>query len=86
MSTFPKSTVGSHYFTLMKVKPNTKNATPLMAFSGWMAQVRVDSLTRGSHRTQYKLFFRKLHRLFFDYAWWWWPEVTPFFAYSAKEE
>ena len=23
---------------------------------------------------------------FFDPSRWWWPEVTPFFAYSAKEE
>ena len=50
MSTFPKSTVGSQYFTLMEVKPNIENATPPMAFRGWMARVRVDSLTRGSNQ------------------------------------
>ena len=54
-------------------------------FNGWMMSVRVDSLTRGSNKTQFNLFFGKLDQLFFDPARWWWPEVTPFFAYSAKE-
>ena len=31
------------------------------------------------------LFFGKLGHLFFNPACWWWPEVTPFFVYSAKE-
>ena len=50
-----------------------------------MAQVKVDSLTRKSNQTQYNLFFGKLDQLFFDLAHWWWPKVTPFFAYLAKE-
>jgi hypothetical protein len=85
MGTFPKSTVGSQYFTLTEIKPNTKNAPPPTAFSGWMIRVRIDRLTRGSSKTQFNLFFGKLDQLFFDPARWWWPEVTPFFAYSAKE-
>ena len=40
MGTFPKSHVGTHYFTLMEVKPNIANATPPMAFSGWMVRIR----------------------------------------------
>ena len=52
---------------------------------GLMMRVRVDSLTRGSNKTKSNLFYGKLDQLFFDPARWWWPEVTPFFAYSAKE-
>lgn len=85
MSTFPKSNVGSQYFTQTKVKPNIGNVTPLMAFSWWMVQVKVGSLTRGSSQTQYNLFFGKLDQMFFDHARWRWLEVTTFFAYSAKE-
>ena len=44
MSTFPKSTIGSQFFTLTKMKPNVANATPQMAFNGWIACVRLDSL------------------------------------------
>jgi hypothetical protein len=60
MSTTLKSTVRLQYFTLSEVKPNIENATPPMAFSGWMAHVGVDSLTRGSNRTQFILFFENL--------------------------
>lgn len=84
MSTFLKSTVGSQYFTLTKVQSNTKNATPPMIFSWWTSHVRVDRLTRGSGHTQYNLFFGKLNQLILDLARWWWLEVAPFFAYSAK--
>ena len=31
------------------------------------------------------LFYGKLNQLSFDPARWWWPEVTPFLSYSAKE-
>ena len=34
MGTFPKSTMGLQYFTLTKIKSNTKNAPSPMAFSG----------------------------------------------------
>lgn len=61
MSTFPKSTIGSQYFTLTHVKPNTKNATTCAVVSGWMPRVKVDRLTIGSSQTQYKLFFGKLN-------------------------
>ena len=58
-----------------------------MSFSKWMAQVRVDSLTRGCNQTQFNLLFGKFDQLFFNHAWWWWwLEVTTFFAYLAKEE
>ena len=77
MGTFPKSTMGSQYFTLTEIKPNTKNAPPPTAFSGWMIRVRIDRLTRGSSKTQFNLFFGKLDQLFFDPARWWWLEVTP---------
>ena len=86
MRTFPKSTVGSQYFILIEIRPNTKNAPPPpTVFSGCMIRVRVDRLTGGSSKTQFKLFFGKLDQLFFDPAYWWWPKVTPFFAYTAKE-
>ena len=84
MSTFPKYVVASQYFTLSEVKPNTKNATPPMSFSGWMSRVWVDRLTRGSGQTQFNLFFGKLDEHFFHPARWWWLEVIPFFAYSPK--
>ena len=35
MNTFPKSTVGSQYFTLTEIKPNTKNAPPPTDFQ-WL--------------------------------------------------
>ena len=50
-----------------------------------MAHITVDSLTIGSNKTKFNLFYEKLDQFFFDLASWWWPEVTPFFAYSAKE-
>ena len=85
MNTFPKSTVGSQYFTLTEIKVNTRNAPPLATFIGWMTHVRGDRLTRGSNKTQFNLFFGKLDHLFFNLARLWWPEVTPFFAHSAKK-
>jgi hypothetical protein len=85
MGTFPKSTLGSQYFTLPEIKPNTKNAPPPTTFSGWMIHVRIDRLTRGSSKTQFNLFLGKLDQFFFDPARWWWPKVILFFAYSAKE-
>ena len=75
----------SQYFILTEIKSNTKNAPPPTTFSGWMIRVRIDRLTGGSSKTQFNLFFGKLDQLFFDPTHWWWPEVTPFFAYSAKE-
>lgn len=68
MSTFPQSTIGSQFFTLTKMKPNVANATPQTAFNGWIACVRLDSLTRGKNRFQFSLFFGKLDKLFFDPA------------------
>ena len=59
MSMFLKSTIRPQYFTLKEIKPNIKNATSSIAFSGWMAWVRVDSLKRGSSQTQFNLFFWK---------------------------
>lgn len=59
--------------------------TPLMTFVGWMACVRVDCLTKGSNKTQFKLSFGKLNQFIFDPAHWWWPKGTFIFAYSAKE-
>ena len=84
MSTFPKPTVGSQYYTLTKVKPITQNAIPPMAFSSWMSRVREDCLTLGSGQTQFNLFFGKLDELFFDPARWWCLAVTFFLAYFAK--
>ena len=84
INTFPKSTLSSQYFTFIEIKPNIENATPPTTFDGWMVRVRVDRLTRGSNKSQFNLFFGKLDQLFFDPACWWWPEVTPFFAYLAK--
>lgn len=71
MNTFPKSTIGSQYFTLIEIKPNTENAIPPMAFEGWMTRVRVASLTRGNNKTTFNLFYGKLDQLFFDSACWW---------------
>lgn len=84
MSTFPQSTIGLEYFTITDKKPNTKTMTPQMAFSGWMVCVMVGSLTKGNNQTQFNLFLGKLDQLYFDPARWWWPKVTPFFAYSTK--
>ena len=36
-STFPKSVVGSQYFTLNEVKPYARDVEPPIAFSGWMS-------------------------------------------------
>ena len=78
MSTFPKSTIGSQYFTLTEIKPNNENATPPTTFEGGMARIRVDSPTRGCSKTQFNLFFGKLDQLSFDSTCWWWPEVAIF--------
>lgn len=59
--------------------------TPPTTFVGWMARVRLDCLTKGSNKTQFKLSFGKINQFFFDPAHWWWPKVTFFFAYLAKE-
>ena len=45
----------------------------------------VDSLTRWGNKTKLNLFDGNLDQLFFDPARWWWPEATPFLAYSAGE-
>lgn len=66
MNIFPTSTLLLQYFTLTKMKTNIETATPLTAFSIWMAQIGVDSLTRGSNHTKFKLLFGKLDQLFFD--------------------
>jgi hypothetical protein len=68
MDTFPKSSVGSQYFTPTDIKPNTKNAPPPTFLSGWMIRVRFDRLTIGNNIT--------LFSMFFDPAPWWWPKVT----------
>lgn len=47
MDTFPKSMVGSQYFTIIEVKPNARNTAPPATFSGWMSCVRVDRLSHG---------------------------------------
>ena len=52
INTFPKSTLSSQYFTFIEIKPNIENATPPTTFDGWMVRVRVDSLTRGSNKSQ----------------------------------
>lgn len=49
-----------------------------------MTRVRVDSLTRGSNKIEFNMFYGKLDQLCFDHAHWW-PEATPFLPYSAKE-
>jgi hypothetical protein len=85
MGIFAKSMMGLQYFTFTEIKPNTKNAPPPTTFSCWMIHVRVDRFTRGSSKDQFNLFFGKLDQLLFNLARWWWLEVTPFFAYSAKE-
>ena len=85
MGTYPKSIVGSQYFTFTQIKLNTKYAPPPKAFSGWMICVRVGRFTKGSNKTQFNMFFEKLDQLFFNPTRWWWPEITPFFAYSTKE-
>lgn len=84
MGTFPKSTVGSQYFTLKVVELNARNAAPPVAFSRWMSRVRVDRLTRGSAQIQFTLLFGKFDQLFFDPTPWWWFENAPFLTYSAK--
>ena len=80
MGSFPKSIVGLQYFTLT----NARHIVPHRAFLGWMSRVRVDGLSRGSAHTQFSLFVGKLNQLFFDPAWWWWPGVTSFIAYSTR--
>ena len=84
MGTFSKSTMGSKYFTFIGIKPNNKNAQPPTTFSGRMIRVRFDRFTRGSSKTQFNLFLGNSIN-FFDLVWWWWPKVTPFSAYFAKE-
>jgi hypothetical protein len=60
MSTLPRSTVGLQFLIITKIKPNNENATPTTTFVGWMAQVRVDNLTRGSINTQFNLVLENL--------------------------
>jgi len=55
--------VGLQYFTLTELKHNSENATPPTTFKGWMTHVMVESLTRGSNKTQFNLFFGKLDQL-----------------------
>ena len=63
----------------MKIKSENKTPPPT-TFSGWMTRVRVDRLPWGSN-----LLCGKLDHRFSDPTHWWWLEVTPFFAYLAKE-
>ena len=70
MGMFPKYMVGSQYFTRNEIKPNTTNAPPPMAFSGWMNCIKVERLTRVSSKAQFNLLFGKLDQLFFDHAHW----------------
>ena len=84
MGTSPKSIFGLQYFTLTEVKPYTRNAVPLMAFSNGMSRVRVDRFSRGCVQTQLNLLFGKLDQLFFNPTQWCWPEVTPFLPQLAK--
>ena len=49
-----------------------------------MARGSVDGLTKDNSLTQFNLLFGESNQLFFDCARWWWPDVTPFCAYSAK--
>ena len=69
MNTFPKSIVGSQYFTLTEIRPNTNNAPPPMAFVGWMTRVRVGRLTRCESKTLFNLFFKKLDQFFLCVKW-----------------
>jgi hypothetical protein len=86
MSTLPRSVVGLQFLIITKIKPNNRNATPTTTFVGWMAEVRVDNLTRGSSNTQFNLVFGKLDQLFFDLARWYVvARGYNFFASSAKE-
>ena len=59
-SIFLKSTVGSQYFTSTEVKLHTKNVTPPMAFTSWMAHMKVDILTRGSNKPHTICFLKNL--------------------------
>lgn len=58
--------------------------TPPTTFVGWMARVRLDCLTKGSNKTQFKLSFEKINQFFFDPAHWWWPKVTFFFCLLSQ--
>lgn len=58
--TFSKFAMGSQYYTLTKIKPNTKNVLTPTTFNDWMMQVRVNNLTRGCNKIQFNLFYGKL--------------------------
>lgn len=85
ISIFPRPIVRSQYFISTKVNWNFETVKPTMAFSWWMAHVRVNSLTRGSSQTQFNLFFERCDQIFFDFARLWW-HVTPFFLIGQRGE